>query len=93
MIGARLLSFLSCLEYGNNGMTAVIRFALAILHAWIMMHISIKLVFTDVAGESDPVLMIYTSHSLTESIRATEVSPTPLRVTFACERDSPTLIF
>lgn len=33
VIGARLLSFLSCLAYGKRGMTAVIRFALAILQA------------------------------------------------------------
>ena len=33
VIGARLLSFLSCRAYGNRGITAVIRLALAILQA------------------------------------------------------------
>jgi hypothetical protein len=64
VIGARLLSFLSCRAYGKRGITAVIRFALAILQAWIMMHISMRLVFTDVyfrsalGRESAPVLII-----------------------------------
>ena len=44
VIGARLRSFLSCLAYGKSGMTAVIRFALAILQAWIIMHSSISAV-------------------------------------------------
>ena len=88
-IGARLLSFLSCLEYGNNGNTAVILFALAILHACIMMQSSISAVFT----APQAVLMMYTSFSRTLSAIRTLVSPMPLLVTSAFESDRPRLEF
>lgn len=88
-IGARLLSFLSCLAYGNNGNTAVIRLALAILQACIIMQSSISAVFT----APHPVLMMYTSFSRTLSAIRTLVSPIPLLVTSAFERDRPRLAF
>ena len=68
-------------------MTAVIRFALAILQAWIMMHSSISAVL--IAPHA--VLIIYTSSSRTDSAMRTEVSPTPLRVTSAFETGKPIL--
>jgi hypothetical protein len=64
------------------------RFALAILHAWIMMHISINDVFTS----PNPVLTMYTSSSRTDSAMRTEVSPIPFRVTSAFETVKPSLI-
>jgi hypothetical protein len=88
VIGALLLSFLSCLAYGNSGITAVIRFALAILHAWIIMHNSISAVFT--APHPEPIM--YTSSSRTDSPSRTEVSPIPLRVTSHLDSESPILV-
>jgi hypothetical protein len=87
VIGARLLSFLSCRAYGNSGMTAVMRLALAILHAWIMMHSSISAVFT--APHPEP--MMYTSSSRTDSPSRTDVSPIPLRLTSHFESGIPML--
>lgn len=68
-------------------MTAVILFALAILQAWIMIHNSMSEVFT----APQPVLMMYTSSSRTDSAMRTDVSPIPLRVTSALERGRPML--
>ena len=68
-------------------MTAVIRFALAILHAWIIMQSSIRDVFT----APHPVVMIYTSFSRTDSAIRTLVSPIPLVVISALERGRPML--
>jgi len=45
-MGARLLSFLSWRAYGKLGMTAVIRRADAVLHAFTMINSSIKPSFT-----------------------------------------------
>lgn len=42
LIGARLLSFLSCRAYGKLGMTAVMRRALAVLQALIMIRSSMR---------------------------------------------------
>lgn len=42
MMGARDLSFLSCLAYGKLGMTAVIRRAEAVLQALIIMRSSMR---------------------------------------------------
>jgi sugar phosphate permease len=54
VMGALLLSFLSCLAYGKRGITAVILFALAILHACIIMQSSMRAVLIC----PHPVLMI-----------------------------------
>jgi hypothetical protein len=40
VIGSRGRPFLSCLAYGNDGMTAVMRFAEALLRASIMINCS-----------------------------------------------------
>lgn len=87
VIGARLLSFLSCRAYGNKGNTAVMRFALAILQAWIMMHSSMSDLFTS----PYPVLTMYTSFSRTDSEMRTDVSPIPLHVISALETGRPSL--
>ena len=42
VIGARDLSFLSCLAYGKLGITAVMRLADAVLHALIMISSSMR---------------------------------------------------
>ena len=42
MIGSRGADFLSWREYGNQGITAVIRFADASFAAWIMISSSIR---------------------------------------------------
>jgi len=68
-------------------MTAVIRLALAILHAWIMMQSSMRAVFT----EPHPVLIIYTSFSRTDSVIVMFDSPIPLFVISALERGKPML--
>lgn len=68
-------------------MTAVIRLALAILQAWIMMQSSMRAVFT----VPHPVLIMYTSSSLTDSAMVTFVSPIPLRVISAFDNGSPML--
>lgn len=57
------LSFLSCLEYGNTGMTAVTRDAEAILQALIIIKSSIRLSFIC----PQPLCMINTSSPLTDS--------------------------
>lgn len=46
VMGARDLSFLSCLAYGKQGITAVTRAAEAILHALIIINSSIRWSFT-----------------------------------------------
>ena len=46
MIGSRGADFLSCREYGNQGITAVIRFAEASFAAWIMISSSTRWSFT-----------------------------------------------
>lgn len=46
VMGALLLSFLSCREYGKQGKTAVILLADAILHALMAMRSSIKTLLT-----------------------------------------------
>ena len=55
MIGSRGADFLSCREYGNQGMIAVIRFADASLAAWIMIWSSQRIVVrrAAVAGLDD----------------------------------------
>jgi len=68
-------------------MTAVIRFALAILQAWIMMQSSMREVLTAPL----PVLMMYTSSSRTDSVMVTFDSPMPLFVISALERGTPML--
>lgn len=87
VMGARLLSFLSWRAYGKSGRMAVMRFALAILQAWIMMQTSMSAVLTS----PHPVLMMYTSSSRTDSIMRTWVSPIPLFVTSALPRETPSL--
>ena len=57
------LSFLSCLAYGKQGMTAVTRLADAILQALIMMRSSINISFTSL----HPLCTMYTSSPLTDS--------------------------
>ena len=46
MIGSRGADFLSWREYGNQGITAVIRFAEASFAAWIMISSSTRWSFT-----------------------------------------------
>lgn len=87
VIGARLLSFLSWRAYGKRGTTAVMRFALAILHAWIIMQSSMSEVLTC----PQPVLMMYTSSSRTDSMMRTWLSPIPLFVTSARPSGTPSL--
>lgn len=70
-------------------MTAVIRLALAILQAWIIMHNSMSAVFT----APQPVLIMYTSSSRTDSAMVTLVSPMPLRVISAFDRGRPILLY
>jgi len=57
------LSFLSCLAYGNVGMTAVTLQAEAILQAFIMMSSSISISFTS----PQPLCTMYTSSPRTDS--------------------------
>lgn len=57
------LSFLSCLAYGKQGITAVTRDAEAILHALIIINNSIKLSFTSPL----PLCTMYTSSPRTDS--------------------------
>ena len=56
-IGSRGFAFRSCREYGNHGMTAVIRFADASFAAWIISTSSIR--FLSTGGE--PVWTMKTS--------------------------------
>ncbi len=56
-IGSRGFAFRSCREYGNHGMTAVIRFADASFAAWIIRTSSIR--FLSTGGQ--PVCTMKTS--------------------------------
>ena len=63
------------------------RFALAILHAWIMMQTSMRAVLIS----PQPVLIMYTSSSRTDSAMRTMLSPMPFFVTSALARGMPSL--
>ena len=63
------------------------RFALAILQAWTMMQTSMSAVLTC----PQPVLMMYTSSSRTDSAMRTPVSPMLLLVTSALLSGMPSL--
>ena len=71
VMGARDLSFLSMRAYGKQGITAVIRRALAILQAEIRMRSSIRLSLTSL----QPDWMIKTSSSRTDSDILALISP------------------
>lgn len=70
-IGALDLSFLSCRAYGKFGMTAVMRRALAVLHALIMMSSSIN---PSLMSPGAVDCRMNTSSSRTDSPIVTEVS-------------------
>jgi len=70
-MGARDLSFLSCLAYGKFGITAVIRRALAVLQAFIIIRSSMSPSFTS-PGAVDWIMK--TSSSRTDSPIVTDVS-------------------
>jgi hypothetical protein len=70
-IGALDLSFLSCRAYGKFGMTAVMRRALAVLHALIMMSSSIS---PSLMSPGAVDCRMNTSSSRTDSPIVTEVS-------------------
>ena len=63
------------------------RFALAILHAWIIMQTSMRAVLIS----PHPVLMMYTSSSRTDSMMRMLLSPMPFFVTSAFPRGTPSL--
>lgn len=76
VMGPRLRSFLSCREYGKHGMTAVTRFADAILQALMAISSSISRSLTG----SDAVWRMNTSALRTEAPMETNVSPLENRV-------------
>src|SRR5579871_2373520 len=71
VIGARDLSFLSCLAYGKFGITAVIRLADAVLHALIMIRSSMR---PSLISPGAVDCRIKTSSSRTDSPIVTDVS-------------------
>lgn len=89
LIGARLLSFLSCLAYGKFGMTAVTRLADAVLHALIMMSSSIRWSLRSSPGRV--VWRMKTSSSRTDSRMMTEVSWLEYLKTDMSRRGTPRL--